>query len=275
MKKNSLLFVSIVIMMGLVSSCGGDDDNLENSSNTGTESNGTTGLDAMYESKLMGTSWKQSKRFFYYDDGREKTQDPIPGIMTLGLNHEFFLIDYEGKYDAYGTWEVINGRLNAYISETNYLEGKYSLLGSLLGAHYIGNEIKSLNGSKLELKSTSNKDFAEFYKVTYQEDSSFSNGNAEDGDNYKDEPPYVTSFDFTATKSSITVKFMCSERPTSATIKYGTSSPTSTASSSISGKQVSATVSGLKSGTKYYFKCTVKNSYGSSSSDTFSAITNY
>ena len=87
--------------------------------------------------------------------------------------------------------------------------------------------------------------------------------------------PYVIGFNFTATKTSITVKFMCNERPTSATIKYGTSSPTRTASSSVSGKQVSATVSGLKSGTKYYFSCTVRNSYGSSTSDSFPAITNF
>ena len=106
------------------------------------------------------------------------------------------------------------------------------------------------------------------------DDSGNEDGNGDNSGN-DGEPPYVTSFDFTATKSSITVKFMCNERPSSATIKYGTSSPSSTTSSSISGKQVSATVSGLKSGTKYYFKCTVSNSYGSSTSDTFTAITNY
>lgn len=115
--------------------------------------------------------------------------------------------------------------------------------------------------------------------TTYSDDGSGNGGGSGSGsgnDSGNDgETPYVTSFDFTATKSSITVKFMCNERPTSATIKYGTSTPSSTASSSISGKQVSATVSGLKSGTKYYFKCTVKNSYGSSTSDTFSAMTNY
>ena len=105
-------------------------------------------------------------------------------------------------------------------------------------------------------------------------DGSGSGNDGGSGDSSGDKP-YVTSFDFTATKTSITVKFMCNERPSSATVRYGTSSPSSTTSSSISGKQVSATVSGLKSGTKYYFKCTVSNSYGSSTSDTFSAITNY
>jgi len=113
-------------------------------------------------------------------------------------------------------------------------------------------------------------------KTSDNDDSNGNNNNNNGGSGSStDEPPYVISYDFSATKTSITVKFMCNERPTSATVKYGTSSPSRSTSSSIIGKQVTATVSGLKSGTKYYFNCTVKNSYGSSTSDTFTAITNY
>ena len=115
--------------------------------------------------------------------------------------------------------------------------------------------------------------------TTYSDDDNGNGGGSGSGsgsDGGSDgEAPYVTSFSFTATKSSITVKFMCNEKPTSATVKYGESSATKSVSSSITGKQVSATASGLKAGTKYYFKCTVKNSYGSSTSDEYSAITNY
>lgn len=105
--------------------------------------------------------------------------------------------------------------------------------------------------------------------------SSTGSGTSGGGGSSVGDAPYVTSFDFTATKTSITVKFMCNERPTSATVKYGTSSATSTISSNISGKQVSATATGLKAGTKYYFKCTVKNDNGSSTSDPYPAMTNY
>ena len=89
------------------------------------------------------------------------------------------------------------------------------------------------------------------------------------------EAPRIISFDYTATKTSITVKFMATERPSSAKIKYGESTASRSLSTSISGKQISATATGLKSGTKYYFSCTVSNSYGSTDSDGWTAMTNY
>ena len=110
-----------------------------------------------------------------------------------------------------------------------------------------------------------------FSKVAYREiEDDAPGGGTSSGD-----APYVTDFTFTATKTSITVKFMCSERPNSATISYGESSANKTLSTSIAGKQVSATATGLKSGTKYYFKCKVSNQNGSSTSDGWTAITNY
>lgn len=270
MKKYSLLFVFMVVMMGLASSCGGDDDNLENSSNTGTESNGTTGLDAMYESKLMGTSWKQTKQA-----GTSWTDPGYEGILTFGNNHEWYVINFLNKYNAYGVWEVKDGYYDYTIKASDYTQS--SLRTQFAAACFGPGKILEITENKLVLSSVSGNGYSEFVKVSYREGAkSFDGGSGSgNGGGSAGDAPYVTSFDFTATKSSITVKFMCSERPTSATVKYGTSSPSSTASSSISGKQVSATVSGLKSGTKYYFKCTVKNSYGSSTSDTFSAITNY
>lgn len=108
----------------------------------------------------------------------------------------------------------------------------------------------------------------------FSNDNNSNDGN-NGGNNESNEPPYITSFTYTATKSSVTVKFMCNERPTSASVKYGETSATKSVSSTISGKQVTATASGLKAGTKYYFKCTVRNSSGSNVSDEWPAITNY
>ena len=90
------------------------------------------------------------------------------------------------------------------------------------------------------------------------------------------EAPYVIDFTYTATQNTITVKFLCTERPTSASVMYGeTALATNTTSSpEINGKQVSTTVKGLKSGTKYFFKCIVRNEHGSSTSDAFPTMTN-
>lgn len=271
MKKYSLLFVFTVIMMGVASSCGGDDDNLGNGPNAGTESNEVTGTDAVYDNKLMGTSWKQTKQV-----GTNWTEPGYEGILTFGYNHEWYVINFVNKYNAYGVWEVKDGVYDYDIKASDYTQS--SLRAQFAASLFGPGRIEELTETKLVLKSPYNDtSSAEFVKVSYREGAKSFDGGSGSGNSggSTGDAPYVTSFDFTATKSSITVKFMCSERPTSATVKYGTSSPTSTASSSISGKQVSATVSGLKSGTKYYFKCTVKNSYGSSTSDTFSAITNY
>lgn len=90
------------------------------------------------------------------------------------------------------------------------------------------------------------------------------------------EAPNVTSFDYTATSNSLTVKFYTDERPTSASVYYGENSATKSAGTpTIASKQVSVTVRGLKSGTKYYFKCIVRNEYGSSTSDGWPAMTFY
>lgn len=86
--------------------------------------------------------------------------------------------------------------------------------------------------------------------------------------------PEVIDFDFTSTKSSIKVTFKTDTRPTSASIYYGENNANkSVGGVNIIGNSVTATVSGLKSGTKYYFKCVVKNSYGSTTSDGWPAST--
>lgn len=113
-------------------------------------------------------------------------------------------------------------------------------------------------------------------RAVFASSSSMDDNGTGNDDNHSDgDAPRIISFTYTATKNSITVKFMATDKPTSATIKYGESSATKSLSSSITNKQISATARGLKSGTKYYFKCTVKNSNGSSTSEEYPAYTNY
>lgn len=86
---------------------------------------------------------------------------------------------------------------------------------------------------------------------------------------------YFTNFNYTATQTSVTVKFYTNERASSATIKYGEYSASSSASATITNKEISATIRGLKKGTKYYVKCTARNSSGSVTSDDYPVMTNY
>lgn len=272
MKKELLSKVFMAMMMVFALSCSSSDD-----SNDEGVSNDISNQDAQYEQMLKGTSWKIDKDFYFNEgEGRENHTD---GIMTFAYNNIWYLIGLYNYIDADGTWSVENGLLEIVVKNYTSDMGLAAFRGFVSTAGFLRNKIVYLTDSKMRLKWSSdetNKSSVEFVKVTYREGTiqGGHNGNSSGGSSSGDKP-YVTSFDFTATKTSITVKFMCSERPSSATVKYGISSASGTVSSSISGKQVSATVNGLKSGTKYYFKCTVSNSYGSSTSDTFTAITNY
>lgn len=102
-----------------------------------------------------------------------------------------------------------------------------------------------------------------------------SGGGSSGGGGSSTESLYFTNFNYTATQTSVTVKFYTNERASSATIKYGEHSASSSASATITNKEISATIRGLKMGTKYYVKCTARNSSGSVTSDDYPVMTNY
>lgn len=96
--------------------------------------------------------------------------------------------------------------------------------------------------------------------------SDTSNNSENDSDNSDSTKDfYETNFDSTAATNKITVKFFFSDRVSSATIKYGSSSSCSSSrSASISAKCAYATISGLQPDKKYYFKCVAKSKNGKS-----------
>lgn len=81
--------------------------------------------------------------------------------------------------------------------------------------------------------------------------------------------------DFTENATSITAKFYFNNRLKSAKIYYGTtSSCSSSKSASVAGVCASATISGLKKNTKYYFKCKATDNNGSTfTTDVFPCMT--
>lgn len=99
-------------------------------------------------------------------------------------------------------------------------------------------------------------------------------------DNSSYEKPVIGFDSFSATKTSLTVKFRIYNKDkagiTSSTIYYGrTSNPSQSVSTSILGVFVTATISGLSKGTEYWVKCKVTGKGGTTTSDVAKCITNY
>lgn len=88
---------------------------------------------------------------------------------------------------------------------------------------------------------------------------------------------YETNFTSTEYTNKIKVEFYFSDKVSSATIKYGTSSscPSSKTATVIS-KSASATITGLKPGTTYYFKCVAKSKSGQTcTTEAYPVMTNF
>jgi hypothetical protein len=94
------------------------------------------------------------------------------------------------------------------------------------------------------------------------------------------EKPDIGFYDFTATKTSLKVQYQIYNKDeakvSSAKIYYGTSSnPSTSKTATVSGRIITANISGLKAGTTYYVKCTATGKGGSSTTSVTKCITNY
>ena len=94
------------------------------------------------------------------------------------------------------------------------------------------------------------------------------------------EKPDIGFYDFTATKTSVTVTYKIYNKDeakvSDAKIYYGTSSnPTTGKNASVNGTLIKATISGLKAGTTYYVKCRATGAGGTTTSETSRVITAY
>lgn len=271
MEKKLFQIMALALAFTLSVSCSKDDDDIiHNEYNYSQLTDNDE--DSRLTDKLEGTSWQQVKSYFYDDDPG--------GIMTFGYNHIWYVIGAKQRnyttLDAIGTWYVNNGFLSLTISQYDGNASSLSDARCRLSAEgFLWDEITYIDSKVMFGKWKKDDEPTEWQKVPYRENTLSDSGSSNGGSESQDGIPYVTGYDYTATRNSITVKLMCSERPTNATVKYGQTTPSGTITSSILNKQVSATATGLKPGTKYYFKCTVRNACGSSTSDTFYAMTTY
>lgn len=284
MKKNLFLLITVFSVSFFVS-CDKDEDDTSNNAyvptyvnpnNSGSQDK--TNMDDYYTSKLSNTSWK------IYEEVLNGHNEELyyQGVLTFDPSKKFFLRDLtelkgdKEKYYAEGNWKIKDSKINLDVTYYKCTSNSSKVLndakfrGILIAAGFspYGYEIKSLSESRMKV---GHEDSDNSYYI-YQKVNNPSDSNSETGTN---EGPRVIDYNYTATKTSITVKFQCNSRPTRATVKYGTTTPNKTVSSTISGNQVSATVTSLSAGTKYYFRCEVSNSSGTTTSDTFTAMTNY
>ena len=222
---------------------------------------------------LLG-SWKHIK-WVYYNDDDELIEDQED---TLGESYLTFTDEpYDGTGDSYVYYDD-------YISYkgTSSWRNRWKLIGNYLDCISDQGDVFKITGSELQLKypnSNGGGYFISHYRRTLEPSHNFSDNNVgggSGGGGSTGDAPEVTGFDFTATTNTIKVVFETTSRAKSASIYYGESSPTKSAvDMSITSKSVVGWARGLKAGTKYYFKITVKNEYGSTTSDGWPATTLY
>ena len=238
--------------------------------------------------KLSGTSWKPIT-IKNIETGEQWDYSDVNVTITFAPNKKAYLLGTlqtwvnNKEFEAYGTWDVSQGELSWGPETSSPRFERETLLRSILISNFGAVRcaglwgqlaIKSISSSYLITETVGHtQTFVTHYtKVAYTEGS---NSNSGSGGSTSDNSMYFTNFTWTATQTSVTVKFYTNERATSATIKYGENSASSSKSATITNKEISTTITGLKKGTKYYVKCIARNSTGSVTSEEYPVITNY
>lgn len=286
MKKTKLwlsVLLAVVFATGFVS-CGDDDDKDEPDS-SGSEDG--TNIPAAYKwiyDNLNNTSWtlnstNNSYKTEYYNRWKN-------AIFTFSsekidnnndLRRKFYISGFSGN----GYWYVNNqGQLVCLNSW--YVGGGGGI--SAIDAGEFGNVYGSMVNVNIQFPNANTfvitDEYGEWWrysKVAYQGSTGgSSSGNS--GSGY--EAPEVGYYDFTATKTSVTVTYSIYNKNecggvSSASIYYGKSSATTAKAATVSGNYISTTITGLQAGTTYYVKCTVNTPGGSVTTDQTRVITNY
>ena len=186
----------------------------------------------------------------------------------------------------YGDWEISSGALSVSIEGQFNSSSEWHTVRSFLIAKWgtffcsfwMDIPIKKISDTYMITEGIPYPDVeGDLYEYHYTKTAYTEGGygGTSSGGGTSDNSMYFTNFTWTATQTSVTVKFYTNERATSATIKYGENSASSSKSATITNKEISTTITGLKKGTKYYVKCIARNSTGSVTSEEYPVITNY
>lgn len=272
MKKKENVFL-LICMIGTLSlgltSCSKSDDESDGGENH-------SAYERQMIEKLSDTSWKMYKKV-----GSTGKSESAYGTLTFSSEKEdakhrvCFFINGDGKgTDYFGSWWMSDNKLMMLPSGVGGVILSIDNISPVV-AHFGGEvDIEQITDSKLVLSSSWTTTY--YNKVNYTEGSASSGGGGgSQGGGASGEEIAFVNLVFRATKTSITADFYTNVKAASATVKYGTTSPSKTLSSTITDKQIRATATGLKAGTKYYFSCTVRKDGVEKTYPTTPFMTNY
>lgn len=243
-----------------------------------------TASDNQLRNKLLYTGWIKQKEITYYNDGTSPyTMYPNSSSDLYGAELSFqddHYVCVNGQKKA--LWWIHYGRL--YLEWIYYDDEHFDFsitaleMGGLAG--YFGtarnSEIVTLTDNSLvwrwDVSSVSDR------ISCWEEYFTKSSGGGGGGGNSSYELPDIGLMDYDAWSNSIKVVYKIYNKEesqvSSAKVYYGTSNnPTSSVTATISGVLITARITGLTSGTKYYVKCAATGPAGTTTTPTTGIIT--
>lgn len=253
----SLLAIMMVAVMNMcfVSCSKDDDDNDEIVQGNDDISD----YESSIINKLKGTSWKWVRNDIYHDGVFNRSVVGDNSIIKFSdeqtsNKNEFYMYAHGIKSGTWMPWLIVDGD---FILMINWDSAEDA-------ASYGRSKLFTLTATELVMGTDVIR-------------HCFVAANSSSGSGYfGGEAPSFTSFSYTYTSTSVTVLFYTDVDITDGIVYYGASTATSPVSSAytiVGRRMVQATIRNLRRSTKYYVKCTVKNKYGSKTSDDFSVMT--
>ena len=261
MKLINIAISILVIGYFMLVSCSSDEG--------GESGNGPQATGQKLERQLLNTHWKLAKEI-KVEDGTEKVLNNPYVLNTITFSGE---TDRAWHYlylnSTHSGWWWIDGEMIRCQWDT----GDPKTNGAYSTAFGFGHSrVGKMTDSELVMVADYDTYSNYFYYV------STSGSGADPGS--PAEKPDIGFYDFTATKTSVTVTYKIYNKDeakvSDAKIYYGTSSnPTTGKNASVNGTLIKATISGLKAGTTYYVKCRATGAGGTTTSETSRVITTY
>ena len=271
----SMIAIMMVITQSMSSvSCSKDDE-------TSTVSSYENYEPTARELQLFDTGWT-FVRFDVYENGvraRSFTDSRIPLFFSSKKSYwggkfigEYVLCD--GNGDEIGFWSTYSTDSLIIAATKKVSYGSHNYLFTMYPSN---SYIYKLTSSELRIRAGF---FSDDERREYIFTRSTQTPYDDSGNENAGASPEIGFYDFSATKSSITVRYQIFNKDeaniNNARIYYGTSSnPTSSVSANVTGVYITATITGLSKGTEYYVKCRAVGNGGSTTTDVTKCITNY